>query len=132
MRFNKSFKFIESVTILTLLKIAFALPLTQRNAKRAPQKHNENSIILKEDMYYDNSEYLSSYGNEIYDTYNSNPIQASYKEKDLFNNNEQYTGNTRRQQQKEEEEKVLVDNAHNIQNNITSPRMEWNNWLVDW
>ena len=149
MKFNKSFAIlIESVTVLTLLKITFSVSLTQRNVKRASQKHKENSITLRE-INYDNSDYLS-YGNEIYDTRNTynnnNPIQANYnnKEKDskysqassspskkhLFNNYEQYPSNTERQQQEKKEEKVLVDNANNIQSQTQSARMEWNTLVV--
>merc|ERR1719412_1292520 len=147
MKFNKSFAiFIESVTVLTLLKITFSVSLTQSNVKRASQKHKENSITLRE-INYDNSDYLS-YGNEIYEYNNNNPIQANNnynnKEKDskysqvsssskkhLFNNYEQYPSNTERQQQQEKkEEKVLVDNANNIQNPTQSPRMGWNTLVV--
>ena len=148
MKLNKSFAFlIESVTVLTLLKITLSVSLTQRNVKRASKKHKENSITLRE-INYDNSDYLS-YGNEIYDTRNTynnnNPIQANYnnKEKDskysqasspskkhLFNNYEQYPSYTERQQQEKKEEKVLVDNANNIQSQTQSARMEWNTLVV--
>jgi hypothetical protein len=150
MKLNKSFAFlIESVTVLTLLKATLSVSLTQRNFKRASQKHKENSITLRE-INYDNSDYLS-YGNEIYDTHyynNNNPIQASYnnnnKEKDskysqsssssskkhLFNNYEQYPSNTERQQQEKKEEKVLVDNANSIQTQTNSARMSWNTLVV--
>ena len=148
MKLNKSFAFlIESVTVLTLLKITFSVSLTQRNVKRASQKHKENSITLRE-INYDNSDYLS-YGNEIYDTHyytNNNPIQATYnnnnKEKDskysqasssskkhLFNNYEQYPSNTERQQRQEKKEE-LVDNANNIQIQTQGPRMGWNTLVV--